>query len=423
MKYLSGLLLILPFAPEAWAGELPYNYPLNSQDCSAMMVWDVGMAMCMPLPMAGMPMKMAMLHGNIFGVGITEEGPRGRNDLASPNMVMADLGTSLGDRHYLNLDLMVTAERWTVPERGYPELLQIGEHDENGNPFVDAQHPHSSPIMGLTLSDTIRLDTGHEKDHLKLFFGPRAESVDGPVPFMHRPTGMANPDAPLGHHIGQDVGHISSTVFGASLKLGDIRIEASAFNGTEPEPTKVDLPLGVPNSYAVRLVGELSPRVMAMASVAYVKEPEHDDPGIPFVRRYSASIYNHHSVFDGWTIYNSLIFGLIHNYDFASSLASFSAEFWLFNERSRVFGRIEVLERTPAELRIPVLSEPNTGRWVTAATLGYTYALAKFSGGELGIGGSVTKDFLPGEFSSAYGGNPWTGRVFAQLSGMRMWDF
>src|SRR5262249_45983389 len=161
-------------------------------------------------------------------------------------------------------DYMGTFERWTFPDRGYPELLQIGETDENGVPFIDAQHPHSSPIMGLTLSDTIRLETSREKDYLKFFFAPRGESTDGPIAFMHRPSGMANPDAPLGHHVGQDVGHISSTVIGASLKLGETRIEASTFNGTEPEPDKVDLPLGPPNSYAVRLIEEFSPAVAAM---------------------------------------------------------------------------------------------------------------------------------------------------------------
>ena len=210
------------------------------KDCTEMEVWDVGMGMCMPLPMADMPMSMVMVHGNAFGAYVTESGPRGRDALVSPNMIMLDVGKTYGDLHYINLDVMVTTEKWTFPENGYPELLQIGEEKANGDPYLDAQHPHSSPIMGLTLSDTIKLGPG-EKDHLKVFFAPRGGATDGPVAFMHRPTGMMNPDAPLGYHIGQDVGHITSTVIGGSFKKRKIRFEASAFHGRTC-PTKLIFP-------------------------------------------------------------------------------------------------------------------------------------------------------------------------------------
>src|SRR6185312_14267064 len=183
-----------------------------------MTYWDITQGMCEPLAMPGMPMKMAMLHGNIFGTRVWQQGPRGRDAWASTSMVMGDLGTSVGERHYLSAEVMLTAEKWTFPDQGYPLLMQIGEQNSQGTPFIDAQHPHSSPIMGLSFSDTITLENG--KDFLKFSFAPRGESTDGPVAFMHRATGMVNPDAPLGHHIGQDVGHITSTVLAGALKLG-----------------------------------------------------------------------------------------------------------------------------------------------------------------------------------------------------------
>ncbi|HXL73923.1 MAG TPA: hypothetical protein VN963_09900, partial [bacterium] len=167
----------------------------------AMEIMDVDMQMVMPFAIPHMPpMTMLMLHGYSFFETIAEEGPRGRADFSAPNMFMADLGTTLDDRQYLNLDVMLTSDLWTVPPTGTPELLQIGENQADGQPFVDAQHPHSSPIMGLTLSDTISL--GDDKSSLKLFAAPRGESTDGPVAFMHRITGEVNPDVPLGHHVG-----------------------------------------------------------------------------------------------------------------------------------------------------------------------------------------------------------------------------
>jgi hypothetical protein len=320
----------------------------------------------------------------------------------------------------LNLDFMGTAEKWTFPKSGYPELLQIGEENEDHVPFRDAQHPHSSPVMGLTISDTISLQ--NEKDHIKVWFAPRGQSTDGPVAFMHRPTGMQNPDAPLGHHIGQDVGHITSTVIGAQLHLSQSNLEISSFHGEEPEPTEVDLPIGSPNSFAARFTQQLNPHFYAMASAAYVKHPETHATGPDHIWRYSASAYNDFSFENGWMLHNTLIWGMVKNYDEASTLHSFGEEFWFHKGPANIWSRLELLQRTPAELAISGYGDENKGRWVTAATLGYTHTLASWEGLNLGLGGSVTKDFLPEGFRAAYGGNPWSGRVFLRLNGMKMWE-
>jgi hypothetical protein len=335
-------------------------------------------------------------------------------------MIMGDFGTSVGDHHYFNIDLMATGERWTVPSSGYPLLLQIWEQNQAGVSFIDAQHPHSSPIMGLTLSDTISLS--HHKDHIKLFFSPRGEATDGPVAFMHRATGIINPDAPLGHHIGQDVGHISSTVIGASLKLSETRFEASTYNGTEPQPDDIDLPLGVPNSFSLRVIREFSTQWIAMASFARVNSPELDAPDIAFENRYSGSVYTILPISPEWTFNNSLIYGLVTRYDHADYLSSFTEEFLLRGERPRIWGRIEVLQRTAAELLIPRVINQNEGKWVAAFSLGYTHKIASADGIEFGFGGSFTQNLLLSIFSSTYGGNPYSGKIFLQISGMEMWN-
>lgn len=397
------------------------EFSFSEKDCTEMEVWDLETGMCVPVPMSGMHMTHAMLHGNAFLAGLTQQGPRGKDAIASPNMLMADLGRSISDKHFLNLNLMLTGEKWTFPEKGYPELLQIGERDADDLPYLDAQHPHSSPIMGLTLSDTIRF-TGEGKDHLKIFFAPRGQATDGPVAFMHRPTGMANPDAPLGHHIGQDVSHITSTVIGASLKLNRFRIESSVFNGTEPEPTEVDLPIGKLNSGAFRLGYEFSPELFAMASIAYVKDPEPHEPDVGHQMRHSVSIFAKQPLFTGWTLHHALIHGAVTNYDRASLLNSFNYEFLLKGERPRICGRFEVLERTPGQLQI-VSTDLNRGRWVSAMTLGYSHLLATPGKVEFTAGASATKNFLPQDFIGAYGGNSWSGKVFIQLAGMDMWNW
>ena len=411
----AGLSFISTFA---FAQEHEHHRPVGPSECEDMQAWDFSMGMCMPVPMEGMPMKMAMLHYNSFFMESIESGRRGKDALSVPNMFMVDLGSSIGDRHYFNIDVMGTLERWTLPETGTPELLQIGEANVNGEPYLDAQHPHSSPIMGLTLSDTMRLSG---TDHVKVFFAPRGQSTDGPIAFMHRPTGMVNPDAPLGHHIGQDAGHITSTVIGASLRLRATTVEASTFHGTEPEPSKVDLPVGPLNSFAARLTEEFTPHLYAMASAAFVKKPDSHDRDLDHIWRYSGSIYDDHIFENGWLIHNAFIFGLINLYDQASALNSFAGEFWLHKETKNIWGRIEYLQRTPAELQITSTSS-NEGKWVTALTVGYTHKFASWETGDVGAGMSFTKDILPSAFQADYGGNPVAGKVFLQVGGMKMWD-
>jgi hypothetical protein len=409
MQFLLTLALLLLVSPAVSFAD----------NCDEMSVFDPAMGMCMPYPMADMPMKMIMVHGNAFGTRIWEQGPRAQDAWASTNMVMGDFGTSLSAHHYLNLDIMLTAEKWTIPDNGYPLLLQIGEDKSNGQPFIDAQHPHSSPIMGLTLSDTMSFGDMKDKNNLKVFFAPRGEATDGPIAFMHRITGMVNPDAPLGHHIGQDVGHITSTVIGGSLKLNTTHIEASTYHGTEPNPESVDLPIGKPDSFSFRLIQDFSPDFSGMISFARVNAPESDQPDIQFENRYSASLYRKRQLNPEWIYYNTVIYGVITQYDHARSLQSFTDEFLFQGPRPRIWARIEILQRTPAELGI---SATNTPDWVTALTVGYTHKIANWHEVELGLGGSVTKDLLPDDFISAYAGNPWSGKIFLQLRGMKMWD-
>ena len=429
MKLVISLFwLMFSLPPVAMAEEMPsmegmhhhhqaHAFPLWADQCSEMEYWDYTMGMCMPMAMAGMSMSHWMVMGNAFLTGVTESGPRGRSAVAVPDMVMGDVGRSLGDRNFLNLSLMATAEKWLYPSQGYPLLLQIGETQADGAPFLDAQHPHSSPIMGLTLSDTITLDD--DGDYLSFFFAPRGQTTDGPTAFMHRATGMVNPDAPLGHHIGQDVGHVTSTVIGASFKWGHTIVQVSTFHGAEPEPTQVDLPIGAPDSVALRIIEQLSPTWGVLASAAYVQHPEPDEPSIASEMRYSASTYFKQDWFPGGTFYDWLIFGAVTNYDQATSLLSFNEEGLLDLGRPRVWTRIELLQRTPGELEIAAAA-PNDGQWVSAFTLGASYVVAHLSSWDLSFGASFTQYVLPSDYTPAYGGNPWAAKAFLELGGMSM---
>jgi hypothetical protein len=393
--------------------------PMTSPDgCGSEGYYEFGMSMCEPRP--GRPGRLSgMVMGSAFLVGIDEEGPRGRLALSSPNWLMGDAGIDLTSWNRLELDTMLTAERWTTPANGYPELLQIGENTAAGTPYLDAQHPHSSPIMGLTLSDVVSWNRDRTR-LVRVFVAPRGESTDGPIAFMHRPTGTVNPDAPLGHHVGQDVGHISSTVAGASLYMGGTVVEASSFHGREPLPTQVDLPIGALDSFAFRVSQLLDSHVMGSASAAYVNDPE-GDPTIPHVWRLSGSAYTQHVVLGDWRLHTMGAWGGMVDYDHATFLNSFIGEGLLTDDHSNAFwSRLEVLQRTPGELEI-ASPAPNVGHWAGALTLGVTRRVVSAWGFDFSLGGSSTATVLPPSYVTAYGGSVvFSGKLFLEARFIRM---
>jgi hypothetical protein len=422
-RALRAALLWIPvlvsLSSQSTAGGESVEAPTHT--CAADESWDNAMSMCMPSAQSGTARTIVSGQFNVFGVFSDVPGPRGIEQFAAPNMFMLDAGRALGSRQFLNLDLMGTTELWTYPARGYPELLQIGEERSDGSPYIDAQHPHSSPIMGLTLSDMIALGSSNT---LKLFFAPRGESTDGPIAYMHRDSAQDDPDAPLGHHVGQDVGHISSTVLGAQLTLGPITVEASAFNGEEPQPTKVDLPLEPLDSEALRVTYAFQPDHRLMVSVAHVDQQDPTYPGTTSATRVSASLYDRFAL-HGWTLDHSFVVGHIARYPDGTSETSLLDEALWARGSSDVWGRIEILQRLASELEIPSAYPPygaDDRRWVSALTLGYTHWTQLHRGLQFGLGTSLTLDVIPGDWAAVYGSRtPLTVRFIIQVRGAGRW--
>jgi hypothetical protein len=396
----------------------------DAHACKADESWDNAMSMCMPSASSAGAHTAVSGQFNIFGVFDVAQGPRGVDQFAAPNMFMLDVGRAITTRQFLDLNLMGTSELWTYPQRGYPQLLQIGEERSDGQPYFDAQHPHTSPIMGLTLSDTVSLESSKT---LKLFFGPRGESTDGPIAFMHRDSARDDPDAPLGHHVGQDVGHISSTVLGGQLNLGQVIVEVSAFNGTEPNPTVVDLPLGSLNSEALRVtyLWTLADRVMA--SIANVKQTDPQYPGTTSATRLSASLYDQALLAEVGSLDHTLVVGSITRHPTDSPLTSFLDEAVLQRGASDLWWRIEVLQRLASELEIPTSPLPATSievkHWVSALTLGYTHWSLRYRKLQVGVGSSLTMDVVPSDWARIYGSRtPLTLRFIVQVRGSGRWQ-
>src|SRR6267143_5833733 len=193
---------------------MPQQAPM--QEMSMMMIDPLGVSMermgsgttwipdAVPLParhtLAGP--WLLMLHGFGFVQYDTQGGPRGDDQLGSLNwaMLMASrdlLGGRLQARTMLSLD------PGTVSNRGYPLLLQTGETYQ-GQPLHDRQHPHDFWMeLGALYQREINKGLAWS-----IYAAPSGEPALGPVAFMHRPSAMDNPAAPLSHHW-QDATHVS----------------------------------------------------------------------------------------------------------------------------------------------------------------------------------------------------------------------
>jgi hypothetical protein len=242
-----------------------------------------------------------MLHGFAALAYIAEGGTRGDQGTFATNAIMAALRRPVG-RGELELRAMASVEASMGP-RGYPLLLQTGESADGVTPLLDRQHPHDA-LMELSVRYAARVD---ESLTLFAYAAPVGEPAFGPVPFFHRASGRDLARAPISHHL-QDATHVANGVVTIGLvSEGRVKIEASAFNGLEPDHRRWDFEPTRFDSYAVRVSANAGPDWTLQASVAQFNEPERLHPGID-AARVTTSITHNAPLADGnWQ--TSLVLG------------------------------------------------------------------------------------------------------------------
>jgi hypothetical protein len=226
-----------------------------------------------------------MLHGMI-AVGVDAQGTdRGGSELISTNWLMAMASRPLlgGDAM---LRTMVSAEPSTVGADGYPLLLQTGESYQ-GEPLVDRQHPHDL-FMELAAGYTRPVAGGLA---IELYGGPVGEPALGPAAFPHRVSSMRDPLAPLSHHW-LDSTHITFGAVTGGLFNQWAKLEASWFNGREPDEERHDFDLRGFDSYSARLSINPLYDVSAQVSYGFLESPEELEPEESVHRTTASLIYN-----------------------------------------------------------------------------------------------------------------------------------
>ncbi len=360
---------------------------------------------------------MLMVHGDAFLQYDHQGGPRGDDQVGSINwaMLMAMRPLAGGTLH---LHGMASAEPLTLGGRGYPLLLQSGE-SYRGQPLHDRQHPHDLFMELSTLYErpiTRRLG-------IAVYAAPVGEPGIGPVAYMHRPSALNDPFAPLAHHW-TDATHITYGVLTAGVFTRTIKLEGTLFNGREPDEERYDFDFHALDSYGFRLSVAPTPRWALSASYGYLTQPEGLRPDEDQRRLGMSALYTTRSGAAGeWAF--ALVYGGNKHVSRTNTgngpwEHSLMAESNLqLDRRNTVFGRAEYVRKDGEELAIA--GDPSQAFDIGTLTLGYVRELAALEGATLGAGVRGALNLVPTALESTYGGRTPVGlAVFVRVRPARL---
>ncbi len=343
-----------------------------------------------------------MAHGTIFVDYNQQGGPRGAGKAESVNfgMLMEQLKLGAGTILFRQ---MFSAESLTSPHPGFPELFQTGE-TYHGEALVDHQHPHNV-FAELSLLYTLPLT---KKVLWEFYGGPSAEPALGPVTFIHRASVSELPLAPLSHHL-QDSTHTSFGVVTTGFVIDRVKLEASAFNGREPNEERWSIQLGALDSWSGRAFVALTRDWTAQYSIGRLEHPEALEAGSQW--RQTASVeYNRPLATGRWT--TSLIWGRVHKIATDTTLNSYLLESTLnFRQRNYAFSRLELVDKDELFPQAAVHPAYRIG----AYTFGGVRDLVHDRLWQLGLGADVTFSSKPAALDWSYGNRPVSFQVFLRV--------
>jgi hypothetical protein len=366
----------------------------------------------------GMLMLMGTQYLRYTQVGssrdISVAGKGGRSRFDAPNMVMAMYSRPLTSRSQLGLRAMASLDALIERGYGYPLLYQSGEL-YRGLPIHDRQHPHDF-VSELAASYSYKTT---ENQSFFVYGGIVGEPALGPPMYLHRPSGMNNPDAPIGHHW-QDASHISWGVVTGGYNFGKVKFEASAFNGTEPDENRWAFDTLRLNSFSARLSVSPMKDLTLQLSHGYLKRPERAEPDLDHLHRTTASAIYNRSLGEGRNWASTFVWG--QNYKEGHATNSFLFESDYTFGKNAVFGRIERVQKDGHELVIPH-SDPihDDVFWVGAYSIGYVRDIVKDKGIDVGLGAMLTANSNPAALTPYYGGTAHGGwQVFVRFRPSKM---
>ena len=364
------------------------------------------------------PKWMYMLHGNVFlrynNQDFTNKGSRGGSEVDAPNWVMFMGQRQVGRNGLFHFNIMSSLDAAFGGGDGYPLLFQSGEAYK-GQSIVDRQHPHDL-FSELSVSYAHALSP---KADVFAYVGYPGEPALGPVAFMHRPSALGNPDAPISHHW-VDATHILFGVATVGVRYGQFKLEGSSFTGREPDENRYNFDKPRFDSWSGRLSFNPSNNWALQVSRGFVKSPELLHPGEDVTKTTASAIYSktvNNNMFNATAVWGQ---NKVKGHGGENSLLVEGE--WRRNKFA-IHSRYEWVQKGLEEL---ALDENRFGHDavfpVNAFTLGFNYDLLQIGKTRLAGGGQWTLYNADNRLNSLYGKNPMAVEVYLRLypSLMRM---
>lgn len=345
-----------------------------------------------------------MAHGAATAVWTRNEGPRGDEDTLVQSMGMLMGQRRLGDGT-LGVRAMMSLDPWGVGRRGYPLLAQTGETADGRTPLIDRQHPHDLLMeLAASYSQPLAADST-----VFAYVGLPGEPALGPPTYMHRYSGMENPEAPLGHHW-LDATHITFGVATLGWIWKGVKLEGSMFNAREPDQVRTNIERRGLDSWSGRLSYNPSDRWSLQVSRGLLRSPELLEPDVD-ARRTTASII-YHRPFDAGQWQTTLAWGRNEKRAGEATEAFLLESTLVLRDVHTLYGRVERVDKD--ELFAP--DDALAGRVFTVgkATLGAIHDLKPMRWGRVGIGLQYSRYVLPTALDPVYGDRPDAWLAFAR---------
>lgn len=355
---------------------------------------------------------MYMFHGNIAPrytrQDLGNKGSRGDEAFDAPNWFMAMGQRKLGQKGLFHFSAMLSLDRITEGGGGYPLLFQSGESWQN-EPLVDHQHPHDL-FSELSVAYTYAFS---KKSDLSVYVGYPGEPALGSVAFMHRPSALSNPNAPISHHW-NDGTHITFGVATIDYRYDKFKIEASSFTGREPNENRYNFDKPRFDSYSGRLSFNPSQNWSFQVSQGWIKSPEalHSEEDV--TRTTASAIYS--LPFGEEKSLNATALWGLNKSKGADGENAALFEATLRLQRLALYTRYEWTQKSVEELDLnPIMYGDHSVFPVNALTLGLNYDLFSIGKFRIAGGGQLTGYHADSRLNSLYGKNPMSGQVFLRI--------
>ncbi|MDB5279180.1 MAG: hypothetical protein JWR61_4135 [Ferruginibacter sp.] len=355
---------------------------------------------------------MHMLHYNLFlrynNQDFSNKGVRGGDKVDAPNWLMWMGQRKAGNNGLLHFNTMLSLDAVTMGGGGYPLLFQSGEAYK-GKPIVDRQHPHDL-FSELSVSYAQALS---KKADVFIYLAYPGEPALGPVAFMHRPSALYNPDAPLSHHWA-DATHVTFGVATLGVRLGNIKLEGSSFTGREPNDKRFDFDKPRFDSWSGRLSYNPSKNWALQVSHGFIKSPEELHASEDVNRTTASAIYSLPLPGSGWL--NAVaLWGQNKIKGHVGENALLLEASWLRNKLA-IHGRYEYVQKSVEELNLDESIYGHSAVFpVNAFSLGFNYDLLKIGKTKIAGGSQFTFYHADNKLNNLYGKNPMAFEVYLRF--------